>query len=147
MEWMGLIPELPAVLGHEYSGTIEEVGNEVTRFQKGDRAVSPFGHACGSCEYCAAGHQNTCKQIQFPMLNYAGAYATYTKVANADVNLVNLPESVAFTEAAGLGCRFITAYHGVVDRARVAGGEWVAVFACGGVGLAAGMSRRMLNLE
>jgi D-arabinose 1-dehydrogenase-like Zn-dependent alcohol dehydrogenase len=71
------------------------------------------------------------------MLHYTGGYASLTKVTNADVNLVKLPAEISFPEAAGMGCRFITAYHGIVDQAAVRGGEWVAVFACGGVGLAA----------
>jgi D-arabinose 1-dehydrogenase-like Zn-dependent alcohol dehydrogenase len=137
MEWMGIVPELPAVLGHEYCGVVEEVGSEVTGFKQGDRVVSPFGHACGDCELCNDGHQNVCANLQIPSVHYTGGYATLTKVANADLNLVELPEVISFTEAAGMGCRFITSYHGVVDQAGVREGEWVAVFACGGVGLAA----------
>jgi D-arabinose 1-dehydrogenase-like Zn-dependent alcohol dehydrogenase len=137
LEWMGIVPQLPAVLGHEYCGVVEEVGSEVAEFQKDDRVVSPFGHACGSCEFCGAGHQNVCANLQLPSMHYTGGYASYTKVANADVNLVKLPAAISFPEAAGMGCRFITAYHGVVDEAAVRDGEWVAVFACGGVGLSA----------
>lgn len=135
--WVGLVPELPSVLGHEYCGIVEEVGSEVTRFKKGDRVVAPFGHACGSCGYCDSGHQNVCENIQVAGMHYTGGYASFTKVANADVNLVTLPEAISYAEAASLGCRFITSYHGVVDQAAVQPGEWVAVFACGGVGLAA----------
>ncbi len=137
MGWMGIVPQLPAVLGHEYCGVVEEVGSEVPGFQKDDRVVSPFCHACGTCEFCTAGHQNVCANTQIPSIHYTGGYASYTKVANADVNLVKLPAAISFPEAAGMGCRFITAYHGVVDQAAVRDGEWVAVFACGGVGLAA----------
>lgn len=135
--WVGVVPGLPAVLGHEYCGVVTEVGGEVTRFRKGDRVVSPFGHACGHCEFCDEGHENVCTNIQLPGANYTGGFASHTKIANADVNLVNLPESISFADAASLGCRFITSYHGIVDQARVQPGEWVAVFACGGVGLAA----------
>jgi len=134
---MGLVPELPAVLGHEYCGVVEEVGSEVRRFQKGDRVVTPFGHACGSCEMCASGHQNVCGNMQIPTMHYTGGYASHTKVGHADVNLVTLPEAISSASAASLGCRFITSYHGIVDQAAVQPGEWVAVFACGGVGLAA----------
>ncbi len=137
MEWLGLVPQLPAVLGHEYCGVVEEVGSEVEGFKKNDRVVSPFGHACGTCEFCIAGHQNVCADLQIPSINYTGGYASHSKVANADVNLVKLPAAISFAEAAGMGCRFVTAYHGVVDQAAVQNGEWVAVFACGGVGLAA----------
>jgi len=137
MEWLGLIPQLPAVLGHEYCGVVEELGSQVAGFGKGDRVVAPFGHACGSCEQCAAGHGNVCAEIQIPSMHYTGGYATHAKVANADVDLVKLPDAVSFPVAAGMGCRFVTSYHGVVDQAVVRAGEWVAVFACGGVGLAA----------
>lgn len=135
--WVGLVPELPSVLGHEYCGVVTEVGKDVGRFRVGDRVVSPFGHACGHCGLCDDGHENVCENMQIPGANYTGGYATYTKIANADVNLVELPESISFASAAGLGCRFITAYHGIVDQAAVRPGEWVAVFACGGVGLSA----------
>ena len=137
MEWLGIVPPLPAVFGHEYCGVVEEVGSEVTGFQKGDRVVSPFGHGCGSCEFCNSGHQNVCANLQLPGMHYTGGYAGYTKVAHADVNLVTLPDAIPSADAAGMGCRFVTSYHGVVDQAAVQPGEWVAVFACGGVGLAA----------
>lgn len=58
---------------------------------------------------------------------------------HADVNLVAVPEELAYPTAAGLGCRFATAYRAVVARGRVAAGEWVAVHGCGGVGLSAVM--------
>jgi D-arabinose 1-dehydrogenase-like Zn-dependent alcohol dehydrogenase len=71
------------------------------------------------------------------MVHYSGGFGRFAKVSRADVNLVPLPEPVTFLEAASLGCRFMTSWHGVVDQARVQAGEWVAVFGCGGVGLAA----------
>src|SRR5262249_29606275 len=52
-------------------------------------------------------------------------------------NLVALPDSIDFIEAASMGCRFMTSFHGIVDRAQVKPGEWVAVYGCGGIGLAA----------
>lgn len=137
MEWVGVVPPLPAVLGHEYCGVVEEVGSEVTRFKPGDRVVAPFCQACGHCEFCADGHQNVCTGLQFPGAHFTGGFATMTTVTNADVNLVALPGSIPFVDAAGMGCRYITSYHGVVDQAKVHAGEWVAVFACGGVGLSA----------
>lgn len=137
IEWMGIVPPRPSVLGHEYCGTVVEAGRDVTRVRKGDRIVSPFCHGCGTCDECDAGHQNVCANLTLPGLHYTGGFASHTLVANADVNAVLLPESVSFEAAAGLGCRYVTAYHGIVDQAAVKPGEWVAVFACGGVGLAA----------
>jgi D-arabinose 1-dehydrogenase-like Zn-dependent alcohol dehydrogenase len=137
MEWMGIVPALPCVMGHEYCGVVVEVGSDVQGFEAGDRVVAPFCQGCGTCEFCRAGHQNVCMSVQLPSMHFSGGYASLTKVANADVNLVPLPESISSEAAAGLGCRFMTAYHGIVDQAGVRPGEWVAVFACGGVGLAA----------
>lgn len=137
LEWMGIVPQLPAVLGHEYAGEVEDMGRDVTGIRKGDRIVSPFGQACGACELCTDGHENVCANMQIPGMHFTGGYAAYTTVANANLNAVSLPPAISFAEAAGMGCRFTTAYHGVVDQARVQPGEWVAVFACGAVGLAA----------
>ena len=55
----------------------------------------------------------------------------------ADVNLVALPDTLAFDTAASLGCRFVTSFRAVVDQGRVSPGQWVAVHGCGGVGLSA----------
>lgn len=92
-------------MGHEYCGVVAEVGREVQGFRRGDRVVAPFCQACGTCEFCRGGHQNVCSSLQLPSMHFSGGYATLTKVANADVNLVPLPESVPSEAAAGLGCR------------------------------------------
>lgn len=136
-EWMGFSPPLPAVLGHESAGIVEEVGSNVKRFKKGDRVVFPFGQACGGCPTCADGHQNVCENLAMSMFMGAGGFAEYSPVASADVNLVPLPDEVSFVEGASLGCRFMTAFHGATYQGRVEPGQWVTVWGCGGVGLAA----------
>lgn len=136
--WIGLATPVPIILGHEYCGVVEEVGAGVTQFRQGDRVVVPFNHACGICEQCTDGHSNgVCLDLRLPMFHYTGGYGRFAKVARANLNLVRLPESISFVNAASMGCRFMTSWHGVVDQAKVAPGEWVAVFGCGGVGLAA----------
>lgn len=136
-EWVGFVPPLPTVLGHEYCGVVEELGRDVKRFKQGQRVVVPFHHSCGTCESCQAGHQNVCSDLRIPMFHYSGGFGQYAQVARADVNLVPLPDEISFEAAASLGCRFMTAFHGVVHQAGVQPGEWVALFGCGGVGLAA----------
>lgn len=136
-DWLGFSPPLPAVLGHEMSGVVEEVGSNVANFEKGDRIVVPFMHACGRCGSCADGFQNRCDNGAVNMFTTGGTLAEATKVVNADVNLVHLPEGISFVDGAALGCRFMTAYRGIVAQARAGAGQWVAVFGCGGVGLAA----------
>jgi D-arabinose 1-dehydrogenase-like Zn-dependent alcohol dehydrogenase len=136
-DWVGFVPPLPTVLGHEFCGVSEEVGPEVKRFRKAQRVVTPFHHFCGVCESCRAGHQNVGSDLQLPGFHYSGGYGQYAQVGRADVNLVPLPNELSFEVAASMGCRLVTAFHGVVHQADVKPGEWVAVFGCGGVGLAA----------
>jgi D-arabinose 1-dehydrogenase-like Zn-dependent alcohol dehydrogenase len=135
--WLGLQPELPHVIGHEFVGEVAEVGAHVKKFRVGDRVVCPFNLGCGTCEYCAAGHQNTCAEGNLAGFSTSGGYGQYAQILKADLNLINLPESVPFTDAASMGCRFMTSFHGIVDQVKVAAGEWVAIHGCGGIGLAA----------
>lgn len=135
--WLGFSPPLPIVLGHESAGVVEEVGANIRRFRKGDRVVFPFGQACGHCPQCAQGDQHTCENLSMSMFRGAGGFAEYSIVTQGDVNLVALPEALSFVEGAGLGCRFMTAFRGVAAQGRIRPGDWVAVFGCGGVGLAA----------
>jgi len=135
--WLGLAAQPGAVLGHEFCGVVEEVGKEVRNFKKGDRVVVPFSQGDGTCEYCRNGHSNICVTPLLPGFSYPGGFGRLVGVPFADLNLVALPESIGFIEAASMGCRFMTSYHGIVDRAQVKPGEYVAVYGCGGIGLAA----------
>lgn len=139
--WMGHDAgiRLPHVPGHELAGTVEAVGARVADWRPGDRVTVPFVCACGRCESCAAGDHQVCERQTQPGFTHWGSFAEYTLVENADVNLVALPPELSFAAAAGLGCRFATAFRAVVGQGRVAPGEWVAVHGCGGVGLSAVM--------
>lgn len=126
---------LPHVTGHEFAGTVSSVGSDVTGTAVGDRVTAPFVFACGTCEQCRAGATQVCTRQEQPGFTLPGSWAGSVVVPHADVNLVTLPDAVGFAEAAGLGCRFGTAYHAVHARGRVRTGEWVVVYGCGGVGL------------
>jgi D-arabinose 1-dehydrogenase-like Zn-dependent alcohol dehydrogenase len=135
--WMGLAAQQGAILGHEFCGVVEQVGKEIKNFKKGDRVVVPFSQGDGTCEYCRNGQSNVCLTPLLPGFSYHGGFGSYVAVPFADLNLVSLPASIDFVEAASMGCRFMTSFHGIVDRAQVKPGEWVAVYGCGGIGLAA----------
>ncbi|MEU2622964.1 alcohol dehydrogenase catalytic domain-containing protein [Streptomyces sp. NPDC007157] len=139
--WAGHDPDitLPHVPGHELAGVVEEVGAAVTGRRPGDRVTVPFVCACGGCPSCAAGDQQVCERQTQPGFTHWGSFAQYVALDHADVNLVAIPEGMAYTTAASLGCRFATAFRAVVQRGRVAAGEWVSVYGCGGVGLSAVM--------
>ncbi|WP_250528461.1 alcohol dehydrogenase catalytic domain-containing protein [Caballeronia sp. GAWG2-1] len=140
-DWHGWIGDskrdFPTIMGHEMTGIIEDVMPGVTRFKKGDRVVVPFSGSEGTCEYCQSGQSHLCDGGIIPGRTYPGGYAEYVSVPHADRNLMVLPEDISFTDGAALGCRFMTSFHGLVDRAELRAGEWVVVYGCGGVGLSA----------
>src|SRR4030095_1635281 len=135
--WGGVPPPPPWGLGHEFCGVVEEVGPEVTRWKKGDRVLVPFSQGDGTCEWCRNGFHNVCDTPLIPGVAYWGGLGGLGGLPYADVNLVALPESVPFVDAASMGCRYMTAFHAIVDQAQTRPGEWVAVHGCGGVGLSA----------
>ncbi len=138
--WRGReIVALPHIGGHEYAGTIAEIGAAVTGLVVGGRVTVPFVCGYGVCEFCAAGDAQVCPDQRQPGFDLPGSFAEYVAVPAAGVNVVMLPDSVGFTEAAALGCRFATAFRAVVAHGRVTRGQWVAVHGCGGVGLSAVM--------
>ncbi len=85
------------------------------------------------------GDAQVCERQLQPGFTLWGSYADYVALPRADLNLVRVPEGVEADVAAGLGCRFATAYRAVAHVARVQAGETVVVHGCGGVGLAAVM--------
>ena len=137
--WKGHDPDirLPHVPGHEFSGIVKEAGSKVTSFKPGDRVTAPFCCGCSTCPQCMKGNQHICDQHFQPGFTHWGSFAKYVQIKNADFNLVRLPSSIDFVSAAGLGCRFITAFHGIVNQGKVADSMFVAIHGCGGVGLSA----------
>lgn len=137
--WKGHDPDihLPHVPGHEFSGVVKQVGSEVTSFKVGDRVTAPFCCGCANCVQCKNGNQHICDNHFQPGFTDWGSFAQYVHIKNADFNLINLPSSIDFVSAAGLGCRFITAYHGIVNQGQVDNSMFVAIHGCGGVGLSA----------
>ena len=137
--WMGHDPDirLPHVPGHELAGTVAAVGERVTRWKEGDRVTVPFVAGCGRCFECTSGNHQVCEHQFQPGFSAWGSFAEYVAIDFADVNLVALPDEMAFATAASLGCRFVTSFRAIVDQGRVTPGEWVAVHGCGGVGLSA----------
>ncbi|CAN5373118.1 zinc-dependent alcohol dehydrogenase family protein [soil metagenome] len=127
------------VPGHELAGHVVEVGPDVVGWQGGELVTTPFVLACGRCSACRRGDGQVCEQQLQPGFTQWGSFAERVALPRADVNLVRVPEGVEADVAAGLGCRFATAYRAVAHVARVRDGETVVVHGCGGVGLAAVM--------
>ena len=145
--WMGHDPDitLPHVPGHELAGVIVALGEDVTRWQKGDRVTLPFVCGCGTCPQCASGNHQICDNQFQPGFTHWGSFAEYVAVHYADVNLVRLPDELDYVTAASLGCRFATSFRAVAAQGKVSAGQWVAVYGCGGVGLSAIMIANALG--
>lgn len=138
---------LPHVPGHELVGRIHAVGPAVERFRVGDRVTVPFVCACGRCTQCLAGNGQVCPNQTQPGFTHWGSYAELVALHDADVNLIPVPESLDAGAAALLGCRFATAFRGLVHRAGLRSGERLLVVGCGGVGLSAAMIGVALGAE
>ncbi|MFC6904361.1 zinc-dependent alcohol dehydrogenase family protein [Halalkalicoccus tibetensis] len=138
-DWLGIQPQEGQILGHEPAGTVVSAGADVEWVREGDRVAVPFNLGDGSCHQCRNGRSNICENVR-PLgfvESAQGAFAEQVHVPAADHNAVSLPEGVSATDMAGLGCRFMTSFHGLAHRANVSAGDWVAVHGCGGVGLSA----------
>jgi D-arabinose 1-dehydrogenase-like Zn-dependent alcohol dehydrogenase len=129
--WIGFKPRMPAILGHEFAGVIEEVGKDVKSLKPGARVVVPLAQGCGVCDDCRTGHSNHCMGAGM------GGYARYGLLSHADFNYAPLPDQMDFVEASSMGCRYVTAFHGILDQGQVKADESVVVYGCGGVGLSA----------
>ena len=75
-EW---IP-IPRIMGHEYSGVVEAVGENVTEFEPGQRVIEEPIHACGECFQCLNGQPNVCQNFSITGMHRDGAYSDYTVV-------------------------------------------------------------------
>lgn len=137
--WKGHDPSivLPHVPGHEFAGVIAEVGAEVSGWAVGDRVTVPFCCGCGTCVQCQSGDTHLCDQEYQPGFTGWGSFAEYVAIPYAETNLIRLPDDLDFVAAAGLGCRFMTAFHALTGQGRAVPGEWLAVHGCGGVGMSA----------
>ncbi len=137
--WRGVDFEEGHVFGHEPAGTVLAVGDEVETVREGDHVAVPFNLGDGTCQLCRNGRSNVCENRQgLGFVETAqGAWAEELHVPAADHNAVHLPEGVSSVEMAGLGCRFMTAFHALAHRADLGAGDWLAVHGCGGIGLSA----------
>jgi len=158
----GGIPQpRPMVLGHEFMGIIEEVGKGVTHLKPGDRVVVPFPVACGSCFFCnheLPGHcENSNPEHYGPeggLLTekggalfgytdlyggYDGGQAQYVRVPYANHGPLVVPDNLTDEQVLFLTDIFPTGYTGI-DWGEVKGGEIVAIFGSGPVGIMAAKS-------
>lgn len=160
--YSGGIPQpRPMVLGHEFMGVVEETGKAVKNLKRGDRVVVPFPIACGHCFFCEhhlPGHcENSNPENYGPeggLLTekggalfgytdlyggYDGGQAQYVRVPYADYGPRKVPDNLADEQVLFLTDIFPTGYTGI-DWGNVNGGETVAIYGSGPVGIMAAKS-------
>lgn len=103
------LPRLPVVPGHQIVGSVESMGENVTRFCLGDRVgVTWLYSSCGVCDFCQRGLENLCDSARFTGLHADGGYAEYTVVPAAFA--YPLPADFPDAQAAPLLCAGVIGY-------------------------------------
>jgi len=129
--WRYLEKYLPKVLGHEFSGTIVELANDVRGFSVGDRVAVEPGVTCGECFYCRTGQPNICISREILGIERNGGFAEFASVPAR--NLYKIPDNLSFEVGAFLEI-FALAVH-AVERSAFKIGDKVAVLGVGPIGL------------
>jgi propanol-preferring alcohol dehydrogenase len=103
------LPKLPLIPGHQVVGVVEEIGEKVTRFKKGDRVgMAWLYRTCGKCKYCLEGRENLCVDVLFTGYHVDGGYAQYTVISQDFA--YPLPPGFSDEQAAPLLCAGIIGY-------------------------------------
>jgi 6-hydroxycyclohex-1-ene-1-carbonyl-CoA dehydrogenase len=123
----------PLILGHEPSGIVEETGEAVDNFKRGDRVLLPAVLTCGTCRFCRTGRENICQRMVMFGNNIDGAYAEYVVAPAKDA--FHLPEEIPLEEGAIIADAISTPFHAVKNRGNVRPGDTVVVYGCGGIGI------------
>lgn len=127
---------LPHILGSDIAGEIVEVGEYVSGFKPGQRVLLAPMHFCNRCARCMAGQQNLCRE--FTVLGNAVDGGNCELIAVPPVNVIPIPDSLDFNQAASVPLVFLTAWHMLVGRSAIRPGQTVLVLGAGsGVGIAA----------
>jgi len=141
----------PIVLGHEGAGVVEAVGADVTTLRPGDHVVACLSGFCGSCAQCLAGHPNLCvgglvtrpdaapprlSQQGEPLRQFIGISSYAERMLLHENSVVKIDPALPLDRAALVGCGVLTGVGAALRTSGLQAGQTVAVFGCGGVGLA-----------
>jgi len=135
----------PVIMGHELSGTVARVGENVKDYKTGQRVVSEVHiGSCGSCRLCRTGSQHICPS-KVPMGSKAdGAFAEYVKAPGRLVH--RIPEGIDLIEAA-LTEPIAICFHSLVEMSRINPGHTVVILGPGPVGLISSLVVKELGAQ
>ncbi|MEI3611586.1 zinc-dependent alcohol dehydrogenase family protein [Pseudogracilibacillus sp. SO30301A] len=120
----------PIIPGHEFSGLIHEVGENVKDFKEGERVTADPSLFCGQCKYCLTNRGNQCENWGALGNTTDGSMAEYVKVPSR--NVVKIPNSMSFKEAAFIE-PMACVVHGM-NRLHLEVGDRVIIFGAGAMG-------------
>ncbi len=137
---------IPHISGSDISGEVARVGTLVKDHKPGDKVLIAPGISDGTCEYCASGWDSLCEDYKIIGYETQGGYADYVSVpAN---NILPIPNSLSFEQAASVPLVFLTAWHMLTTRAHLTAGETILVWGAGsGVGSAAIQIAKVLGAK
>ncbi|MBP2680523.1 MAG: zinc-binding dehydrogenase [Candidatus Krumholzibacteriota bacterium] len=126
---------LPHIPGSDASGVVAAVGDGVTGVSVGERVLVNPAFSCGWCEFCIRGDHSMCRS--FKILGEQVRGACCEKLVVPGENVIAIPESMSFTDAAAVPLVFVTSWRMLITRGRLRAGETVLVLgAASGVGTA-----------
>ncbi|MCW3989592.1 MAG: alcohol dehydrogenase catalytic domain-containing protein [Candidatus Bathyarchaeota archaeon] len=135
---------LPVVMGHEFSGVVEAIGEGVGDFAVGDRVLSRSVVSCGECRFCLEGMDNLCESSSLFGIHQDGGFAEYVSVPQG--LLYPIPGGMSFEEAA-LVEPLSNAVHFVNDLTPVEPGDLAVVLGIGPIGLFSAQLLRLAGAE
>ncbi|MBS7624807.1 NAD(P)-dependent alcohol dehydrogenase [Candidatus Bathyarchaeota archaeon] len=128
------VVDRPIILGHECSGEVVKVGEDVKGVSVGERVVIEPGFTCGICEHCRSGRYNLCPSVRFyGAPPYNGAFAEY--VSAPAENVYPMPENMTYEEGAMIEPLAVGLM--AAKRGNISVHDSVAVFGAGPIGLLA----------
>jgi alcohol dehydrogenase len=134
------------ILGHEGIGVVDEVGEAVAGFQKGDKVLISCITACGKCDFCRKQMYSHCRHGGWILGNTIdGTQAEYVRIPYADTGLYALPPDADEDGAVMLSDILPTGFECGVLKGQVKPGDTVAIVGAGPVGLAALMTARFYS--
>ncbi len=130
----GLI-KYPVRIGHEFSGVVEKVGKNVTKFKPGDRVITDNGVSCRHCKACKEGRNIECENMRsLGTVNcWEGSFAEYVKMP--EIHTYHLPDSISLEEAAVIEPVTISQVS-LMNAEALEPGKTVLVIGTGPIGLA-----------
>ncbi|MFQ5920038.1 MAG: zinc-binding dehydrogenase [Thermoplasmata archaeon] len=128
------------VLGHEVSGRVVSFGPDCQNpegLREGDPVLVSWIASCGACPECARGEENLCRFLEMPGITPGRQGGLAELMPIPEHTVIPLPKSVPLDVASVLSCAYGTCFNALVRRGKLQAGESLAVFGCGGLGLAA----------